>query len=39
MLLLDHYTFLKRPVLVLGDELFIGNAKATIAAAKAALHG
>lgn len=38
-LLLDHYTFLKRPVLVLGDELFVGNAKATIAAAKAALHG
>ena len=38
-ILLDHYTFLKRPVLVLGDELFIGNAKATIAAAKAALHG
>lgn len=38
-LLLDHYTFLKRPVLVLGEELFVGNAKATIAAAKAALHG
>ena len=38
-LLLSHYTFLKRPVLLLGDQLFVGNAKATVAAAKAALHG
>ena len=38
-LLLSHYTFLKRPVLLLDDQLFVGNAKATVEAAKAALHG
>ena len=38
-LLLEHYTFLKRPVLVYKGKLFIGNAKATVAAAKAALDG
>ena len=38
-LLLSHYTFLKRPVLLLNDQLFVGNAKATVEAAKAALHG
>lgn len=36
-LLLEHYTFLKRPVLLLGDQVFVGNSKATVAAAKAAL--
>lgn len=38
-LLLSHYTFLKRPVLLYHDKLYIGNAKATIVAAKAALDG
>lgn len=38
-LLLEHYSFLKRPVLEYNNQLFVGNAKATIAAAKAALHG
>ena len=38
-LLLSHYTFLKRPVLLYQDKLYVGNAKATIAAAKAALDG
>lgn len=38
-LLLSHYTFLKRPVLVHKGQLFIGNAKATIEAAKVAVHG
>lgn len=38
-LLLSHYTFLKRPVLSLNNQLFVGNAKATIAAAKDALDG
>ena len=38
-LLLSHYTFLKRPVLLYHNKLYIGNAKATIAAAKAALNG
>lgn len=38
-LLLSHYTFLKRPVLLYKDKLYIGNAKATIAQAKEALDG
>ena len=38
-LLLSHYTFLKRPVLLYQDNLYIGNTKATVAAAKAALDG
>jgi len=36
-LLLEHYTFLKRPVLVLEDDIFIGNSKGTVEAAKTAL--
>lgn len=31
-LLLEHYTFLKRPVVVIGDTIFIGNSKHTIEA-------
>ena len=38
-LILDHYTFLKRPVIVNNDEIFIGNSKKTVAAAKAAVNG
>ena len=38
-LLLSHYTFLKRPVLLYKDKLFIGNAKATVVQAKVALDG
>lgn len=38
-LILDHYTFLKRPVIINNDEIFIGNSKKTVAAAKAAVHG
>ena len=37
-LLLEHYTFLKRPVLVLGKEIFIGNSKNVVAAANERLH-
>ncbi len=33
-LILEHYTFLKRPVIVLGEQIFIGNSKKTIEAAK-----
>ena len=29
-LIIDEYTFLKRPVLISGDNIFIGNAKKTI---------
>ena len=36
-LLLTHYTFLKRPVLLHNKRLFIGNAASTVEAAKAAL--
>ena len=33
-LLLEHYTFLKRPVLVVDDTIFIGNSLKVIEAAK-----
>jgi hypothetical protein len=35
---LEHYTFLKRPVVLVDDTIFVGNAKKTVEAAKAALH-
>ena len=38
-LILEHYTFLKRPVLLIDDEVFIGNAKKVVEAARVALHG
>lgn len=37
-LILDHYTFLKRPVIIVGDKIFVGNSKKVVAAAKAAIH-
>lgn len=37
-LLKEHYTFLKRPVLVLNDQIFIGSSPATIAQAQKALE-
>ena len=37
-LLLEHYTFLKRPVIVNGQKIFIGNSKKEVAAAKASLN-
>lgn len=33
-LILEHYTFLKRPVIVNNDEIFIGSSPKTVAAAK-----
>lgn len=36
--LLEHYTFLKRPVLVVGEQIFIGNAKKVVEAGKKALE-
>ena len=36
-LLLEEYTFLKRPVLILGDQIFVGNSKKTIGQAIRAL--
>ena len=38
-LLLEHYSFLKRPVLLYYNHSFIGNASKTIAAAKKFLDG
>ena len=36
-LILQEDTFLKRPVIIIGDQIFIGNTKKNIAAAKEAL--
>ena len=38
-LILSHYSFLKRPILNLGNQIFIGNSPQIVAAAKAALNG
>ncbi|WP_430411215.1 arsenate reductase family protein [Kordia sp.] len=35
--ILEHYTFLKRPVIIVNDQIFIGNAAKTVAAAKEAI--
>lgn len=32
--ILKHYTFLQRPVLVLSDQIFVGNSAKTVAAAQ-----
>ena len=32
--ILDHYTFLKRPVIIINNQIFIGNSQKTIKAAK-----
>ena len=37
-LILEHYTFLKRPVIVNNDEIFIGNSSKTVAAARKSIH-
>ena len=37
-LLLEHYTFLKRPVLINNDEIFIGNSKSVVALAKESIN-
>ena len=37
-LIFDHYTFLKRPVILFNDKIFIGNSKTTVEAAKEAIH-
>lgn len=31
--ILEEYTFLKRPVIIIGNDIFVGNAKKTIEAA------
>ena len=37
-LLLEHYTFLKRPVFIIEDHVFIGNSKATLQAVAETLN-
>jgi arsenate reductase len=37
-LILEHYTFLKRPVIVNNEEIFIGSSPKTVAAAKESIH-
>ena len=37
-LILEEYTFLKRPVIVVGDDIFVGNTAKVVAAAKVALN-
>lgn len=37
-LILEHYTFLKRPVIFNGEHIFIGNSKKNVAAAKRSIH-
>ena len=36
-LILDEYTFLKRPVVVVGDQVFVGNSKKSVDGALAAI--
>lgn len=37
-LILEHYTFLKRPVIISGDQIFIGNSKKVVSAAQEFIH-
>ncbi len=37
-LILEHYTFLKRPVILNNNQIFIGNSKKTVEAAKQNIH-
>lgn len=36
-LILDEYTFLSRPVIIVNDQIFVGNSKKVVEAAKEAL--
>lgn len=36
-LILQEYTFLKRPVIIYGDKIFVGNTKSNVAAAAEAI--
>ncbi len=38
-LILEHYTFLKRPVIIHEEQIFVGNSKKNVAAAKESIHG
>ncbi|GGI56464.1 arsenate reductase family protein [Winogradskyella haliclonae] len=36
--ILEHYTFLKRPVILYKNQIFIGNSKKTVESAKLAIN-
>lgn len=36
--ILEHYTFLKRPVIINNNQIFVGNSKKVVAKAKEAIH-
>lgn len=36
--ILEHYTFLSRPVIIVDDNIFIGNSKVVVEAAKNKIH-
>lgn len=36
--ILEHYTFLKRPVIIYNNNIFIGNSKKVVEAAKNTIH-
>ena len=38
-LILEEYTFLKRPFIFFEDQIFVGNTKKVVAAAKEAIQG
>jgi arsenate reductase len=38
-LILEEYTFLKRPVMIIDQEIFVGNSKKNVEAAKQKLNG
>lgn len=35
--ILEEYTFLKRPVFIVGEEIFVGNSKKTVEAVRTAI--
>lgn len=37
-LILEHYTFLKRPVILVNNQIFIGNSRKVVAVAKETIH-
>ncbi len=37
-LILEHYTFLKRPVIINDNSIFIGNSRKTVEAAKTSMN-
>ncbi|GAA4275142.1 arsenate reductase [Aquimarina gracilis] len=36
-LILEHYTFLKRPVIITDNQIFVGNSKKVVEAAKSVM--